>query len=302
MQISSHTVFKSWSQLKRAFGSIQPMKLGYTYYPCLIPGVKTNLIALHGFLFTNSSLERVLNVEPIRKLVNIYALDIRNHGDSEWTDSMHIDENLTDIHNFIKEKNLGKDNVLFGHSYGGGIAMKFLCDYSEYCKGGIILDVGVFDYSKDPEHQIGMKNKIFIDFLKDLNLDQPKEKIREIIATQIKSPEFLGHLMSQLVELPDGKKKWKMNIEVLYKRMLDQVTVLFQPEDIKAPYPGPVRILGTNSMYVRPSMMANYYKIFSQFDEKRDFVKLNTRHFANFDNPEIVSEEIRLFLERTLRL
>jgi len=37
-----------------------------------------------------------------------------------------------DIKNFIEEENLGRDTIIFGHSYGGTITMKFLLDYPQY--------------------------------------------------------------------------------------------------------------------------------------------------------------------------
>jgi len=75
-----------------SFQTRKPARLHHIFYPSLDPSCKINLIALHCYLLTSKSLDTVLNNEKIRKRVNVYSLDIRNHGDSEWKDSISLTE------------------------------------------------------------------------------------------------------------------------------------------------------------------------------------------------------------------
>jgi len=169
-----------------------------------------------------------------------------------------------------------------------------------YCKAGIVCDIAPFDYANDKENQIGLKNKLFTDFLLNLNLNQDNNQIRNEILKNVKSPIFVDHLMDCIRTLPDGNKEWKHNLKVLSENFLTHIAPTFPTNNITQKYLGPVKVIATNSTYVRPEGIANYYKIFERFDEKKNFVRVNSRHFINFDDPELLTDEIASFLNEIL--
>ena len=55
-------------------------------------------------------------------LIQVYCLDTRNHGDSEWSDVLSFDVNVVDLLHFMDSHQIPKA-VLIGHSTGGVTCM-----------------------------------------------------------------------------------------------------------------------------------------------------------------------------------
>ena len=56
--------------------------------------------------------------------MQVYAIDLRNHGQSGWSEHNTLNDHVADIENFLLENHI-KKCILVGHSLGGKIAMFF---------------------------------------------------------------------------------------------------------------------------------------------------------------------------------
>jgi len=76
------------------------------------------VIFLHGITSSKESWDDVPQVIADGAKRKVYALDARNHGDSDHTDVFNFDLNVDDLFHFMDEMNIPKA-VLVGHSMGG---------------------------------------------------------------------------------------------------------------------------------------------------------------------------------------
>lgn len=83
----------------------------------------------------------------MRRLAQVgthYALDLRGHGDSDWTsDDYSIESFGEDVAEFIREVCGGKVSV-FGHSLGGWVALYVAATYPELVENLIIADIVLY--------------------------------------------------------------------------------------------------------------------------------------------------------------
>lgn len=126
-------------------GMVKPQKLAYRYF-----GGEGNppIVLLHGLL--GSSRNWVSAAKELVKDYEVFALDLRNHGDSPHCDSMDFGEMAADVLQFLEEQEL--DQVcLLGHSLGGKVAMRVAVESPDSLESLIIVDIAPREYP--PYHQ-----------------------------------------------------------------------------------------------------------------------------------------------------
>ena len=85
------------------------------------------LVVVHG-LYGSKQNWRALAKAMARDFgVPVYALDLRNHGESPHADSMVYRDMASDVHRFLEDHSLS-DVALVGHSLGGKVMMTYALD------------------------------------------------------------------------------------------------------------------------------------------------------------------------------
>lgn len=121
------------------------MDLHYRYFGA---EGKPPLVIIHGLL---GSSRNWLNVS--RSLVahyEVFAVDLRNHGESAHAEGMDFGDLAADIATFLDARGLGHA-ALMGHSLGGKVAMRFACQYPERTDALVVVDIAPKTYR--PHHQ-----------------------------------------------------------------------------------------------------------------------------------------------------
>ena len=74
---------------------------------------------------------------------NVFALDQRGHGDSEWNNELDysIDAMVSDAAAFIADRGLD-DPIVFGHSMGGRVTLSMALEHPGIARALVIVDVG----------------------------------------------------------------------------------------------------------------------------------------------------------------
>lgn len=54
----------------------------------------------------------------------VCAADLRNHGDSPWSDQTNIEAMTLDIENYIRRENVARIDII-GHGLGGKVAIHY---------------------------------------------------------------------------------------------------------------------------------------------------------------------------------
>jgi pimeloyl-ACP methyl ester carboxylesterase len=132
-----------------------------------------------------------------------YALDLRGHGDSEWSRQMEysLEAHAGDVHAFVTALEL-VDAVIVGMSLGGGTAVRYAIDHPP--RALVVVDTG------PQTNRVG--GRAIIDFMRaPAELDSIDEFIERSMAfNPRRDPRLLRRsLLHNLMRLPDGKWTWK---------------------------------------------------------------------------------------------
>ena len=101
------------------------------------------LVILHGML--GSSRNWQTTGRDLAAHFHVFALDLRNHGQSPHTPEMTYAAMAEDLRAWLEAQQLTRV-TLMGHSLGGKIAMLFACEHPAHVERLIIVDIAPKDY------------------------------------------------------------------------------------------------------------------------------------------------------------
>ncbi|MEX2484018.1 MAG: alpha/beta fold hydrolase [Brumimicrobium sp.] len=194
------------------------MKLNYKKF-----GEGQPLIILHGLFGSLDNWQT--HGKKLAEYFEVYLVDQRNHGESEWSNSFNYDVLADDLNEFIEDHNL-KDVILIGHSMGGKTIMRFAQIYPDNIEKLIVVDMGVKTY---PIHHDGI-----IKGLKsiDLNVVDSRSKADDQLSKFIDNKSIRQFLLKNLYWKEKGKLAWHINIKVLESKLSEIVKALPNEETL----------------------------------------------------------------------
>lgn len=134
------------------------------------------------------------------------ALDLRGHGDSEWSPSMDygLDTHVRDLAGFIEELALD-EFVLVGQSLGGHAAIRYASDHSDRLAGLVVVDTTPFTRDGPALERL---RRFMLDASEFDSLD---DAVAHVLAYQPTrdSDAVRRSLQHSLRVLPDGRLTWK---------------------------------------------------------------------------------------------
>lgn len=209
----------------------------------------------------------------------VVAVDLRNHGQSPWSDSHSYPEMAEDLAEVIAAH--GGQMDVIGHSMGGKTAMMLALNHSEMVHRLIVADIAPVPYSHS---QIQ-----FIDAMRAVNFDQVERRgdVEQQLAKAGVEPA-LQSFFTQSLDIP--KKGWRLNLDTLARHMPD---IMSFPET-EAQWQGSVLFLsGGNSDYVRRE---DRDVILARFPNAR-FAKIpGAGHWLHAEKPRAFEANARAFL------
>ena len=69
--------------------------------------------------------------KALAEFFEVHLLDLRNHGESPWADSMDWPEMSADLMDYLDSEGIEAPIYLIGHSLGGKVAMHFASEYGD---------------------------------------------------------------------------------------------------------------------------------------------------------------------------
>lgn len=168
------------------------------------------LLVLHGLFGSLDNWQT--HGKKLADYFEVYLIDQRNHGKSDWSDDFNYKIMAEDLREFVIDHGLD-DFILIGHSMGGKTIMKYAQLYPEGIAKMIVVDMGVKSY---PIHH----DKI-IEGLKAIDLDviSSRGDARETLSEYIPNKSIRQFLLKNLYWKEKGKLGWRINIEVLEKEL-----------------------------------------------------------------------------------
>jgi len=181
------------------------------------------LIILHGLFGSLDNWQT--HGKKLSEYFEVYLVDQRNHGHSEWSDEFNYDLLADDLNEFVEDHNLD-DVILIGHSMGGKTIMRYAQKYPDKISKMIVVDMGVKEY---PIHHdailVGLKSI-------DLNEVDTRSAASAQLKNFIDNESIRQFLLKNLYWIEKGKLGWRINIEVLDREMSQIVKALPKEESL----------------------------------------------------------------------
>ena len=249
--------------------------LNYIHYPSTKSN-KTPLLIVHG-LYGSARNWGVIS-KRLSDEREIFAIDQRNHGDSQWCETQSYFDMAGDLQEFLEH--FGSMAVL-GHSMGGKAAMALSILKPSLVEKLVIADIAPVSYFHD--------NTQYIRAMKNVKLDKLATRADAIIqlAESVPEPE-LRSFFAQSIDLKN--KRWKLNLDVLESEMekiisFPQLSGKFEKVSLF--------LSGALSNYLQITHGPTIKKLFP----KAKFAKIpNAGHWLHAEKPREFEAAVRTFL------
>ncbi len=242
------------------------------------------LIILHG-LFGISDNWATL-AKQLSDHFTVYAVDLRNHGQSPHSDQWKYWIMSEDVLELIETEKL-KDVILLGHSMGGKVAMYLTLDSPQLISKLIVCDIAPKKYP--------VSNQDVVDALLKVHPEKraSRKEAEDILAKDLKDNGTVQFLLKNLYwnELADGTKKldWRFNLPVISKNLAAVSEATDEPagSDIQTLF-----IRGEKSNYITKEDEAEINRVFP-----RAMIKTipGGGHWVHADKPEDLFNAVMQF-------
>ncbi|MBN1378434.1 MAG: alpha/beta fold hydrolase [Gammaproteobacteria bacterium] len=260
------------------------MKLHYRYFACDKPQDDALLI-LHGLFGSRNNWAPL--ARQFARHQDVYALDLRNHGDSQHADSMSYPEMANDILWFLESEGLAQVSIL-GHSMGGKVAMQTALDAPQRIKKLIVADIAPKEYA--PRHE-----KVFeaVDAI-DQALLTSRADADKLIKEFLPDKDMRLFLLTSLSRDEDRILGWRTNMHGIRKnyQAISAAPTVTAGNQFKGPA---LFIGGTQSPYVKEE---DREVILSLFPKAR-LEMINAGHWMHVQAAELFFQLVSTFLQQT---
>lgn len=213
----------------------------------------------------------------------VINVDLRNHGQSPWTDTMAFNDMAADVLAVLEKLELTSAHIL-GHSLGGKVAMELALHYPSRVRSLVVADIAPVSY--DPSHNI------ILNALAAMNLElvDSRQSADKILAESIHELGVRQFLLKNLRKTDTGWN-WRMNLKALHH---------CYPELIGAPsselvYSGPVLFIrGGRSDYIQAQ---HKNAIVSRFPHAQSKTINDTGHWLHAEKPAVFNGLVQRFLD-----
>ncbi|GFR23083.1 ethanol acetyltransferase 1 [Trichonephila clavata] len=200
---------------------------------------KAPIVLLHGITASKEYWNEIPQDIANATKRKVYAIDSRNHGDSEWSDVFDFDCNVDDFLHFMDQNGISKA-ILIGHSMGGITAFKTALTAPERVEKLVVEDMS----PKKPPKQIIDLVYLYATLaqlaLQQVPVGSDEETARNVIIgfiekslpKEIQSLTRLHELRLQLKPTADGKFEFKSNITSLIQALKNSVDLMLEPTGV----------------------------------------------------------------------
>lgn len=233
---------------------------------------KPPCVILHGLL--GSSRNWLTAGKILAEQYAVYALDLRNHGQSPHCEPMDYPAMAGDLNEWA-QAHLDKPFLLIGHSMGGKVAMYYASKQNAQVSHLAVVDIAAREYPPRWEKEFAV--------MKSLPLAQLKTRAEaeKWLEDDINDWAFRKFLATNLTRDEEGKLAWSINLDLLLSSL---PSLFINPMDKDDCYSGPVTwIRGANSRFVKDEdtqTMRHYFP-------KVELVTIaDAGHNVHFDQPQ----------------
>ncbi|CAI3799344.1 alpha/beta fold hydrolase [Rheinheimera sp. MM224] len=245
-----------------------------------ITGQGQAIVLIHGLFGSYENLGVI--ARALAGQWQVVNLDMRNHGRSDWHDSMSYALMAEDVKDTLDHLGL-EQVILLGHSMGGKIAMEFALRYPERVNKLILADIS--PVQNRPRH---LEILSALDGI-DLNNLQSRQQADQQLALSITETGVRQFLLKSLHK-EDDHFRWRFNI----KALIANYQQLLEAPPSKGPYTGPTLFIkGAESDYLLPEHQSLIQQLFPPSKAK---VIMGTGHWLHAEKPVAFTKIVTDFL------
>lgn len=216
----------------------------------------------------------------------VYAVDLRNHGQSPHSEEWNYAAMAEDIIELIADEKLN-DVVLLGHSMGGKAGMRLAIDYPNALSKLIVVDIA-------PRQSLPNNTEVVNALLQvDMNAITSRKDAEAVLRPLLHEEGTIQFLLKNLFwKEEDGEKKlaWRFNLDVI-SRDIHEVYAATLPDRVCETET--LFIRGSRSQYIMPEDEAD---IRVQFPNAQIITVENAGHWVHADQPQEVFALVRDFV------
>ena len=209
----------------------------------------------------------------------VIAVDMRNHGQSDWHDSHTYPDMADDLARVIADTG-GRADVL-GHSMGGKAAMLLALTHPDLVNRLVVADIAPIAYGHSQMQYIEAMRGV------DPTRIERRSDAENTLATRGVEPA-LQSFFTQSLDIPG--RRWRLNLDALAQNM--DAIIGFPP--VTGSWPGPTLFLtGALSDYVRRE---HRDRIKALFPTARFASLPGAGHWLHAEKPREFEAAVRAFL------
>lgn len=248
-------------------------------HPAANPSGSVPLVIVHGLYGSGRNWGVI--ARRLADTRDVVAVDMRNHGESAWTETHDYPAMAGDLAEVIEE--LGGKVDLLGHSMGGKAAMQLALTRGDLIRRLVVADIAPVAYTHDQTRHVEAMRSL------DLSDLASRAEADERLAARVEDPTLRSFFLQSL-DLRSKPPRWRLNLDLLAREM---------PKIIGWPgtegvFEGPALFLtGAESTYVRPEHRDTIRRLFPQ----ARFAKIpGAGHWLHAEKPREFEETVRVFL------
>jgi pimeloyl-ACP methyl ester carboxylesterase len=248
-------------------------------------GIGPPVLILHGLFGSGSNWRSV--ARELAKAHQVFAIDLRNHGASHWSDSMSYTEMADDVHATIQSQELDRPTVI-GHSMGGKTAMALALMHPESVGRLVVVDVAPVAYADRLSSYVQAMRTV------DVAATASRAEVQRTLGAMIPDAGVVSFLMQNLVPRNDHFD-WRLNLLGIGASMRELCG--FPPELLTQRYDGPTHLIaGERSDYAAPADHAAFARLFPRLQTT---IVEGAGHWVHADKPAEFLDALRAALGTT---
>jgi pimeloyl-ACP methyl ester carboxylesterase len=210
------------------------------------------LLVVHGLFGSGRNWHSI--AKRLSDRFRIFAVDLRNHGDSPWTPTMTLDDLCSDLLRFLDDHHIPQATVL-GHSLGGKASMLLALRHAPRVEQLIVVDIAPAPYAHGFAAHIAAMRTL------DVSSATRRAEAAERLAATLADPATAGFLAQNLATGTHGLV-WKLNLDGIDAAM---PSLLGFPAAIGTSYEGrTLFIRGDHSDYIGRDHQGQLFSLFPQ--------------------------------------
>ncbi|MEM7466500.1 MAG: alpha/beta fold hydrolase [Pseudomonadota bacterium] len=203
-------------------------------------GASPPIIILHGLFGSARNWQTM--AQKLAQERSVFALDLRNHGDSPHTSSMSYPEMAADVIQFLDAHQIDSANLI-GHSMGGKTAMDLALDWPDRIATLIIVDIAPIVYQHNYDELLANLHDL------DLTAIKRRADANRLLGQVLDDDELRLFLLQNLIVKPGEPTRWRINLEAIERNV--NHLVQYTPEGNNKQFSGPAHLIrGGLSDYV----------------------------------------------------